>query len=263
MDPAEGKIMDDNDLLKALGRLERERRDAEQHDPWRALTEGALSAEERRELEARADRTEEGRRLRALAAPVGQDLADRLLARMAAEQSPRPTTPPWWRGVGLALSLSTAAASVVAYVATRPDAPGLPAYAAEIEGGDARLRGADAVLPERALTPDSVLSVTLRPDVPVEGGVDVRVFLAEGAALRPLGVQADVSAQGAVRIGGRVGHLLGADRPGAYEIVAVIGRPEHLPADADTLARVMTDSGAATRAGLQVFRVPFHLTPPR
>ncbi len=255
--------MGDDDLLKALGRLERERRDAEQHDPWRALTEGALSAEERRELEGRAERTDEGRRLRALAAPVGQDLADRLLARMAAEQAPRTALPQWWRGVGLAIGLSTAAASIIAYVATRPDAPGLPAYAAEIEGGDAPMRGADSVLAERALTSDSVLAVTLRPDVPVQGVVDVRVFLAEGAALRPIGIHAEVSAQGAVRIGGRVGQLLGVDRPGAYEIVAVVGRPEHLPDSPDALARAVLDSGAASRAGLQVFRVPFRLTPSR
>jgi hypothetical protein len=133
------------------------------------------------------------------------------------------------RWLGAAVVASAAAAGLV--LVLRPGTPALPRYADTFVGGDVLVRGgpdttaADA--PGGVLRPDSKIEWVMRPVTAVSGEVEVRGFIVAGGVGKRWPLAAEISAQGAVRIAGRVTDLgipLGASR-----LVVSVGRPGTLP----------------------------------
>lgn len=237
----------EDELLKALGRLERERREAEQNDPWRALAAGALTPDETRALELQAGRTAEGRHRLDLYRPVDDGFADRVAARLESCAGPRASTDRGrrgWRGLAT-MGLALAAAAGLALALVRPSSPPLPTYALEFVGGDRAFRGPDLAEPAPGpVALDSHLALTLRPSVPVEGDVAARLFVRSDARWRAAPAIAERSESGSLRFAGPAGRLLGVERAGDYPLAVVIARPDRLPDDAAALDRLLEDAPA-------------------
>ena len=63
----------------------------------------------------------------------------------------------------------------------------------------------------------------LRPSTAVQGAVAVKAFLVQGDQARPWGVPMDRLSDGAVRVSGEAGALMGV-AAGAWDLVFVVGR---------------------------------------
>jgi hypothetical protein len=145
-----------------------------------------------------------------------------------AEVRPRParTASPrrsWSRRWAMAAPALAAAAVLLWFVWPRAGAS-LPVYVAELSGGRAVERGADADAIIR-VGPGDRVSAVLRPATAVSDAVSVRVFV-DGRALADLGVER--SADGALRVSG-LGPALAALAPGRHRLWFAVGRPEVLP----------------------------------
>ncbi|MCY1056508.1 hypothetical protein [Nannocystis sp. SCPEA4] len=201
-----------DELLNALGRLEREQR-------------------------AAAAQRDDDPLVRPLAADERETLLNGVLGRL---QTPASAAPPsdvvalaprrrarWLAGLG-----SLAAAAVVAIVLLRgggEPALDVPAYAL-IRGGDATSRSHDAP-PSPAplrLRADSPVDLVLAPATPVAGPVDVRLVASQDGASWWISGDATVSSDGVVRLRGQAAWGL---TPGRWQLAVLIGRPDRLPAD--------------------------------
>jgi hypothetical protein len=160
--------MSGDDLLKALGRLERERRAAEP---------------------AHLPATDPG--------------VDRILARLEAPAAARRRP---WRGLAVALGVAAAAALAFWLLAPEERSQALAAYELRITGGDAPLRGTDDAAPP--VTTASFVVLTLRPASAVTADVGVRVFVRDDGRLRPVDAPVERSPEGALRLAGPVATLL-------------------------------------------------------
>ncbi len=134
--------------------------------------------------------------------------------------------------------LAAAAALLLVLLPSGPTA--LPAYTLELEGGERSTRAA-APGPEAGpseLTPDSLVSVVLRPATGVEGRITVRGFLVgpqggaeETAVALTLPVEAHTG--GTLTVAGTAGELFSA-RPGVYTLALLVARADDpAPAAAD------------------------------
>jgi hypothetical protein len=139
-----------------------------------------------------------------------------------------------------------AAAAVVAVWLLRPGRPGpdgpepagdgglvavapLPAYRLETDGGLNAMRGDTGNAPEVPVyRNDTPFAWTIRPQVAVEGEIEVRVYAQDKgpARLLPADDRLEIDANGAVRLSGRFASLGLA--PGEWTIVLVVGRPSAL-----------------------------------
>jgi hypothetical protein len=277
--PHDGPEGDELALLAQLGATTRAQDDA--LDPrLDALCDGTISAEDRAALEADAAKDPAlGLALEAFR-PLGDDHAARIAAKLVAarpatvaaasevahEPAPRASNvvsiarrrPSLLaRSVPIVGALAVAAAAVVYFV--RPSASPLPPYELIVGGGDRALRGGDAdpvAVPR--LARDSRFELLLRPASATSEPIEVRAFLVRDGIARPWQVTAEVSADGAARIQGRVDALFPAG-PGEWGVLLVVGRRGHVELDAASAARLY--GGAAPEGALQLARARVQLDP--
>jgi hypothetical protein len=201
-----------DELLNALGRLEREQRAAAAQRDDDPLVR-PLAADEREALLAGV--------LGRLQTPASAATPSNVVA-LAPRRRAR-----WLAGLG-----SLAAAAAVAVVLLRgggEPALDLPAYAL-VRGGDATSRSHDAppsAAPLR-LRADSPVDLVLAPATPVAGPVDVRLVASHEGVSRWISGDATVSSDGVVRLRGQAAWGL---TPGRWQLAVIIGRPDRLPAD--------------------------------
>jgi len=214
----------ESDLLAALRDVARDE-DREADALWDAVQAGAADA-----------LPEDGPDLQALA-PLDEaeraDLVDGLFGLATEAPSEAPAAPVvdlaahrrrrfLTAGVGLAL-----AAGLAMVVFGR--AASLPEYALEVRAGEQALRGDEVA--STVYTEGSVLSAVLRPDVGVEGGVDVAVVLVpEAGGAQRVALRTKLSETGAVRLTGVVGKELPVG-PGQHTLVFLVAPKGDLPSD--------------------------------
>jgi hypothetical protein len=242
-------MSNDDRLARAL----REAAKAEEQDRiadarWDALARGELSEDERAELVALAEKDPALSGAPALFEPLGAEAEARFLAAIQhelgaerkADQGAAKAAEPvagarpaevvsldarrrlrrGWMVGSAALAL---AAGVALWVATRSDGGGaaLPEYALLVSGGERDVRADE---PKAVtLAPGSRVTMTLRPAEPAAIPLEARAFLVQGSTEIALDAAVEVSADGAVRMAGRV-PAAAALAAGEAEIVAAIGR---------------------------------------
>lgn len=197
-----------DDLLKALGRVGREEREAAEQ----AIESAPLLSEIAREQMASRALSE--------------------LGTLPKASSRRPTR------VLIASGLALAAAFAL-WVGARPDV--LPAYTLSVQGGTTAWRalGADAGTDRIEVRADGSLEILVRPETPLSRPVQARAFAVRDGATRDLPVE--VSTQGVARVAGRVDALLvPATAPSEWSVAIVIGPAGDVPA---TLAEAQARSG--------------------
>ncbi|MFT3768588.1 MAG: hypothetical protein QM820_24340 [Minicystis sp.] len=258
----------DEEIAGAVRAFAREREAEMLADPrWDALARGEASPDEIAALERMAEADPRAREALALFRPLGEEAQDRYVAAIlggkgsrggaaipgsgaatdggaandggSASRSLDPSSKRrllrWLVPVSTAVAV---AAAVALMVIRKPDAGlALPGYELTFAGGEATSRGEPAAaIP--VVEPGSRFTLTLRPATAVAGPIGARVFLVQGEAAEAIDAEVKVSADGAVRVVGRLGGAIHA-RPGDAEIVAVVARPEALPSgpiDARALA---------------------------
>jgi hypothetical protein len=183
--------MEDEDLLRALGKVAREQREEED-------------------------------RLIAKEPALSRPLDDLEQARIVAALKPRAkkSNPATWI-VPLAAALAIAA-GVFLFVG-RKGGPALPAYELVVNAGDRDVRGADAAVTEvRTLGPDSKFELLLRPKTAVKD-VSARGFLVQNGVAKTWNVRPLSSDDGAVRFTGTARSLFG-DLRGEVGVLVVVGQ---------------------------------------
>lgn len=247
-----------DDLLRELGRLEREDRESEASrldERWDALAAGELSDEEVAALEALA--RESGEAAQALEAfrPLGEERrraireaarAGVAAAHEAGESGPTSSVrrfprrsaarrAAWWLPAAALI-----AASLVLLLRSPADLGPLPEYTLELAGAARGVRGeapSGGVEPgaaggDRLLVLGNRLRLDLAPAVAVEGPLAAGLYFVRGGELVLLEPPAvEISASGSVRIEGEIGRDLPLPA-GPAELVVVVGRPAALPAKA-------------------------------
>jgi hypothetical protein len=148
----------------------------------------------------------------------------------------------------LVLPLAGAAALLVLVPrARRPPGAPLPAYALEVSGGIAEVRGAEPTRGPLLLESGARVELRLRPQHPIDGAVGARLFWRAGRDLRRWPVRAEMSPEGVLRVIAPAESPFG---PGDGELIAVVARPDILPEQTD-LATL-----EAGHAGWQILRWP-------
>lgn len=256
-----------------LGRLAATLREEEEAlDPrLDALCAGTLSAADRAALEA--DAAKDPALAAALTAfqPLGDAhvsaVTDRIVGLApATPATPRPVAPvlpiarrrraPMIAIVPVLGALAVAAAAAL-YVG-RAGSPTLPGYELVVSG-DRELRGGDAA-PEAVtkLAPDSRFELLLRPASAITAPIELRAFLVRDGAARAWSVAPEVSAEGAVRIQGRVDALFPAGA-GEWGVLLVVGPRGEVDVDAPRAARLY--AGEAPPEPLRLARTRVRVVP--
>ena len=272
--------MKDDELISEL--LEAQARD-DAADPlrdplWEKLAAGTLSADERKELDARAATDESLREAIALLAPLGESFEARVTAKIDAARAEaskrahanadRPENkvdhaeanveanvlPFRRRIVGVVGALAVAAG--VAFLALNPSwssrggnsEGSLPAYAMIVTGGQKDVRSNDA--PSNGgvvrVGPDSELALVFRPAESVApAGIELHALLVRDGAAQAWSPPYKVSPSGVVQIVGAASSL-GLGAPGELDAIIAVGRPA--PTDPQLLLR------PPPNAAYQVFR---------
>ncbi|MFP5285496.1 MAG: hypothetical protein ACLGI9_07145 [Thermoanaerobaculia bacterium] len=236
--------MSEDRILRELGRLAREEREAEEarlDERWDRLAAGTLTAEEEAELRALAETSPEAREAYEAFRPLGAGFQARVVDAAAAElrdpagpQEPRsrvlPFRRPAARLTGWLVAAGTVAAALLLFLRT-PASPSLDTlYAvAELSGGARAFRGGEAE-PSKVFVPGSLLTLVLSPNPPVSGPVEARGFLARGRKIVPLEPKPsfEVVQGGAVRLRGTLGKEIRLP-PGEQRLWIVVGRPGKIP----------------------------------
>ncbi len=201
--------MANDSLLKALGKVAREQRAADDTGPVEPIAPPS--------------------------AALIEQLAGRALDDLAAFERPAPartaparTRKPWWWTIGLVAPLAVAAAALLWM---RPgQGPALPGYTLTVAGGTAEFRAAGAPEASPVLTPGTRFEATLRPEVAATTPVGARLYWVKDGRGVPWDAQVEGSETGALRARGMVAAPFG---PGAGELWAVVGRPDDLPTSFD------------------------------
>lgn len=214
----------EDDLLRDLGKLARERSDDERRRlgaEWDRLASGELTPKEEAALAERAARSPEGAAALAAFRPLGEGFQARAVAALRAQRSreqapaavepppdpavpppdpaeapPAPAPPPLaWRPAPRLASRRRAAAWVTGLAAAglaglllvRPGQP-LPPYAGKLGGGTRPERGTTGA-PSPVYAPGSPFELDLRPATAVAGDVQVRCLIARAGAAPGDGVK--------------------------------------------------------------------------
>lgn len=241
--------MSEDPLLRELGHLAKEEKEAEQarlDERWDRLAAATLTVEEEAELRALAAASPEAREAYEAFRPLGPEFQARMADALAAElkkpegesekRRPRllPFRPPAaWRFAGW----STAAAAVFAglFLIFRPLVPGspLPIYAfADLSGGVQSQRGESNLSSEPQLfASGDHFQAVLSPTTKTPGkDLEARCFLVRGRDLRRLEVQSQLDPEGAVKMDGSIASNL---LPGTWTLWVIVGRQGKLPDGAD------------------------------
>jgi hypothetical protein len=269
--------MKPDDVLRELGQIARDERVDGERDPrWQRLASGELSAEEdaalRRAAEADPELAELYEAYRPLGADVKATIAARvtpLVARADVARTGVVRRGPWRVAALVAIPLAAAAAVAIWLSTSRRDDAKVavvespaPDYALTVTGGDRVLRGSSALSPDAPaeLRADSRLEIVLRPSGAVTSPPIVRAFLVQNGESRAWDPPMQRSADGAARVAGAAGDLLGGGA-GTFDLVFAIGRADDVPADPKTIARALEDRGASRRWQLLVARVRLVASP--
>lgn len=146
--------------------------------------------------------------------------------------------------VGSVLALAAAAAVVVWFVPrSEPNTVAMvPDYAFTKLGGGVAVQRSDdnplaAELPELTLRLDSTIDWVLTPAQPTQAPVGVALLARSDAGARVFvpRLAAERSAQGAVRVRGRIGELVELEL-GSWTLELLVAAPEQLPTNADAAA---------------------------
>jgi hypothetical protein len=242
--------MSDDELLKELARVARERKQAEPLDErWDGLAAGTLSAEERAELERLAGESPDAKAAHEAFRPLDAAARERIAARveqeLAAAAPPRgaKVLPFRRRAWQVATGAAVAAAAAVAVFVLVPSnqGPPVPGYSLSLAGiQELRSEGTEAEVAR--LEPGSQLVLLLRPEETVGGPVEVRAFLFQGGEGRAWSPPMERSEDGAVRIRGRVEELLQVP-PGEWTLAVAVGRPGAVPTEPGDVAPFVRGSG--------------------
>jgi hypothetical protein len=237
-----------------------EEKDALADARWDALARGELTAEERAELDGLAGEDPALQGAPEVLAPLGPEAEARFLSAIQGELAKGKAAPAANNVVSLAArqkarsrwaagsAVLALAAGAALWLATRPGGDGpLPEYALLVTGGERSVRADDPR--DVVLSPGARVTMTLRPAEPAGGALEAQAFLSQGGAEIALEASVEVSADGAVRMVGRVpaGAALAA---GEAEVVAAIGRQGALAGSPATIAEL------SKRGGVRVVRKP-------
>jgi hypothetical protein len=231
--------MEGDDLLRQLGRHVRDQMNpALADDPiWERLARGELPPSEEAQLREQAAVDPEIATLYEAYRPFDDAAKKRVAARVAANlYAPRAVR---WRRVAFIAGPLAAAAAIALVVSLRPSPAGaladIPEYSLTLSGGDRATRSAT---PDQGgpveLHRNSRIEVVLRPAISVKHPVAVRAYLVQGKSGRLWNVPMDRSADGAVRISGEVGALLGDIAAGSWALAFTVspeGSTEPAPGD--------------------------------
>jgi hypothetical protein len=255
--------MNSDDLLGALGRVARE--EAEAEDPrWERLARGELTAAEEAELRKQAETDPEIAMRYEAYRPLDREARERIVARLSGAGGGGRVVPirAWRRIAAVALPLA-AAAAVVIWVERRGTEPPtlasndvVPAYSLAATGGDRPARSGDtpAAGGPLDLHRESRLEIVLRPATAAPDGVAVRTFLVKDGAARPWSPAVQRSGDGALRVAGAAGALLGVPA-GTWDLAFAVGREATLPSDPGAVAAAVANPGAPRAWQLLVQRV--------
>lgn len=185
-------------------------------------------------------------------------MADKLAERrgiktqqVAAPVREAPARPPWWgrRWVLFATPMLAGAAAVAVLVGRPPSPAALARFDLEVSLNDSATRGSgeprgsSAPGRERGVGRSSFVSLVGRPQVTVAGALAARAFVERGGALREVPITEGPSDSGVVRLEGRVEALFGT-QAGPAAVHLVVGRPEVIAAQGESLARAAAVEGA-------------------
>jgi hypothetical protein len=247
--------MTDEELMKALGEVARERAEDELSSRrLEALAAGELSGAERRALEKELAGTEDAGRVLDLFAPLDQGFRDRTLDRLP-QGAGRAISLPRKLLTRRSLWLGLATAAALLLVWLPPESQPLPEYAVELQGGIKAVRGAAAQTARYGT--GSRMEVILRPAVAYAGEVDVLFFLTRPGELLILDAPVEREQRGSVRMVA----VLGEDvriPTGDWTLWVVYG-PAGAVVDAEEILRLDAEDLHATRTRVQ--RIPIHVQP--
>ena len=257
--------MTEDRLTEELARVAREEEVKQRRlldERWDFLAAGDLSAEDRRELEARAGESATGaaawEAFRPLGADFRQQLAAKLTAAAGAEEPVAPKTPvkgqvvPFERPrrrrwVQWSIPAAAIAASLVLVFRPLGEMPPLPSYEIVVGGTVAEQRSVSAPDPEgvQPFAAGNRFELVLTPLTAVEGAVSAKIWRLQAGQLRALSSPPpEVAASGTVRLRGTVGE--GLDLPqGRSSLVVVVGRSGELPGDTELVAALSSAQQAA------------------
>jgi hypothetical protein len=251
-------MMSEDPLLRELGRLaqeEKEAEDARRDERWDRLAAGTLSAEEDAALRALAATSPAAREAYEAFRPLGADFQGRMAEALASElRRPAPEVehrearsrllpfrPRTWRFAGSLAAAAVAALGLLLVVRGPATMPPLPHYGAQLSGGIQTLRGGPGpATGPQLFAPGSRLSLVVRPEHPVAGEVEARALLARGAEIvpwlqtpqAPPAPPLDISAHGVVRLQGTIGEDIRL-RPGPSRVWIVVGQRGKIPPDSE------------------------------
>jgi hypothetical protein len=245
-------MMSEDPLLRELGRLaqeEKEAEDARRDERWDRLAAGTLSAEEDAALRALAAMSPAAREAYEAFRPLGAEFQARVVEKLAGElrrgerevgpPEPRPRLLPFrpasWRFAGWLGAAAVAASGLLLVVRGPASMPPLPLYSAELRGEIRTQRGAPGpAAGPRQFGPGSRLSLVVSPDRFVAGEVEARALLERGAEIVPWqqAPRLDISAQGAVLLRGTIGEEIRL-RPGPSRVWIVVGQRGKIPPDSE------------------------------
>jgi hypothetical protein len=275
-------------LLRTVAQLARDE-DPLRDEAWDALARGELADDEAARLRALVDegRAPEGafEAFRPLDGAERDAIADAVLAKAAkpgaapaAEVVPleprrgAKETASGGAGVGArarkaivvgTTALVLAAAVGFALVWLRPPAY-LPGYALAVEGGISEERvetptPADPTAP-LVLSPKARYRLTLRPEVAVEGVVEVKSFLRRGGSIRAVDLLVERKPNGTVLVPSLRGELFAGAAPGPAELVLAVALASEMPSDMELMRdlgqRASGAVGAARLVSVQVVLGP-------
>ncbi|HEY8206536.1 MAG TPA: hypothetical protein VIG99_03575 [Myxococcaceae bacterium] len=195
--------------------------------------------------------------------PLDAEAKNRISARVMREMGAAPPAAviPLRRRWQTVAGVGVAAMAAALVLLIRPPrlAP-LPTYEATFSG-DLSMRGTGPQEVPARVGPGSVLTLTARPQRPVQGPVVVESFLVRGDTPRPWQVPWQISAEGAVRLSGPAQELL-PQEPGPipWTAVIVIKRPGRFTSVEDALR--FTRGAAPADPDMQVIQVRFEQTGP-
>lgn len=199
-----------DDLLKALGAVGREEREASER------------------LAAEAPPLDDLARERMVAAALAETAAEARAAR------------PKGRGGRIVMIVGLVAAAAILFFVVGRRSEMLPSYELAVQGGTSEWRGEERTSSGRVVVrADGTIELLLRPSAPVTRPLEGRAFATRGETTRALPVE--VSAQGVLRVVGNAGEIFGAPQRGheeTYEVLLVVGEKGTVPAvAADTRSR--------------------------
>jgi hypothetical protein len=157
--------------------------------------------------------------------------------------------PPSWgrRWVMVAAPMLAGAAAVAVLMGRRPGRQALATFDLEVGLNDSEARGPSglegtAAPAGRAVRASSFLTLVGRPQVKVVGPLAARAFVDRGSALREVPLSEGPSDSGVVRLEGRGDRLFGT-QAGPVAVHLLVGRPELIRSQAESLARGETAQG--------------------